>query len=251
MLKVPNKTLQWQDLKEADVAAQRRALTRFLWSQFVLRNAPVAVNGVLRRRFYVRRLKMWEYARGLAALPPRVGQPVLDFGGGGTLPPFLLAANGTPVKVLDINRELAQYSADVAQQRNWPLSVDFFDLAAADAKLPADWVGHFDRIYSYCVMEHIPMDGQERVLARLAQAVRPGGGMTLSFEFGQDAPAEEPWRDMERVERMVAILRDNGMQLQNGQEFVDSGDRYALDNRHAQSHFTFGMLVVEKSASAS
>ena len=67
----PNKTLDWQDLQEVPVARWRQALTRFLWRSFVLRNTPVAVNGILRRRMYIRRLKMWEYARGLAALPPR------------------------------------------------------------------------------------------------------------------------------------------------------------------------------------
>lgn len=247
MLQSPNKTLDWQDLEEAPVAACRRQLTRFLWREFVLRGAPVAVNGILRRRWYVRRLKMWEYARGLAALPPRPGGQVLDFGGGGTLPPFFLAAQGIPVHVLDINQELTQYSAEVAQRRNWPLTIDTFDLAAATAALPTDWVERFDRIYSYCVMEHIPMDGQERVLQQLARTVRPGGGMVVTFEFGQNAPAEQPWRDLERVDKMVQILADEGMHLQGASPFADGGARFVLDRRYPDAEFAFAMLVVEKS----
>ncbi len=252
-LRRPNKTLEWQDLREPQVAQQRRALTQFLLREFTLRAVPVAVNGVLRRRWYVRRLKMWEYARGLTALPPRPGAPVLDFGGGGTLPPFYLAASGTPVHVLDINQRLANYSAEVAGKRNWPIEVDTFDLAAADAALPTRWREHFDRVYSYCVMEHIEMEGQERVLAHLADAVRPGGGMVLTFEFGENAPAEQPWRDLERVQRMVSILSDRGLQLQLGTDatqasaaFEDCGDRYVLDKRHPNAKFAFAMLVLEK-----
>ncbi len=242
----PNKTLDWQDLQEVPVARWRQALTRFLWRSFVLRNTPVAVNGILRRRMYIRRLKMWEYARGLAALPPRANGPVLDFGGGGTLPPFLIAAQGVPVHVLDINQKLTQYSADVGQRRGWPITTDVFDLAAEDAALPVEWQQKFDRVYSYCVMEHIPMAGQERVLARLAQAVRPGGGMVVTFEFGQNAPAEQPWQSMERVGKMICILEEQGMQLQGDLPFEDSGGRFALDNRFPDVQFTFGMLVLEK-----
>jgi SAM-dependent methyltransferase len=246
----PNKTLDWQDLQEVPVARRRRALTRFLWRQFVLRNAVVAVNGILRRRFYVRRLKMWEYARGLAALPPRANGPVLDFGGGGTLPPFFIAAQGIPVHVLDINQALTQYSADVAGRRGWPITTDVFDLAAEDAVLPAEWRQKFDRVYSYCVMEHIPMAGQERVLKLLAQAVRPGGGMVVTFEFGEHAPAEQPWHTMERVDKMIAILKGQGMRLQGEMPFEDSGGRFALDQAFPNAQFTFGMLVVEKPESS-
>jgi SAM-dependent methyltransferase len=248
MLQSPNKTLQWGDLVEPSVRQQKQALRGFLWREFVLKNTPVAVNGILRRRFYIRRLKMWEYARGLAALPPRHGGRVLDFGGGGTLPPFFIAAQGIPVQVLDIDQKLNQHSADLAQKRNWPLSVAHFDLSDPNLELPDDWVGAFDRIYSYCVVEHITIEGQKRVLTQLAKALRPGGGMVISFEFGADAPAEAPWHDLGLVEEMAQILQSQGVLRLEPSQFTDRGERYVLDKSFPDARFTFGMLVLEKPA---
>ncbi len=248
MLQRPNKTLQWGDLREPSVRQQKQALRSFLWREFVWKNTPVAVNGILRRRFYIRRLKMWEYARGLAALPPNPGGRVLDFGGGGTLPPFFIAAQGIPVQVLDIDQNLNQHSVDLAQKRNWPLSVAHFDLGDPDLELPVDWVGAFDRIYSYCVLEHITFERQKRVLTKLAKSLMPGGGMAISFEFGSDAPAEAPWREPGVVEEMAQILQTQGVKRVEPSLFVDGGERYPLDKSFPDARFTFGMLVLEKPA---
>lgn len=246
-LAVPNKTLDWQDLDEPVVHVARRSLMAFLWRAFTLRGTPVAVNGVRRFRWRVRPLKLWEYARGWAAAPVARGQRLLDFGGGGTLTPFYAASLGAQVYILDLDAELTAASAQTAARRNWPLHVSTQDLAAPDECWPADWpVGEFDAIHSYCVLEHIPYAGQERVLPRLARALAPGGKMVLSFEFGAQAPGEAPWHDRNHLERMIGLLEGAGLRLCEPRGFVDNGHREVLDRRHPASPFAFAMLVLER-----
>jgi 2-polyprenyl-3-methyl-5-hydroxy-6-metoxy-1,4-benzoquinol methylase len=246
MLKVPNKTVDWRDLAEAPVLQAARSIRRFLWSEFTFRGQSFAVNGVLRRRFYLRRLKMWEYARGFAACPPQPGYKILDFGGGGTLPPFFAASVGAEVCVIDIDRQLAKHSSQVAQKRNWSLSAHSFDLSDPSVELPADWRQGFHAIYSFCVLEHIPYTGQQQALKQLAKALRPGGCMVLTFEYGSDAPGEAPWRTPQKVEEMLDVLAEECVHPVPLKKFEDNGMRFALDKRHPDSLFTFGMLVLEK-----
>jgi SAM-dependent methyltransferase len=245
-LRSPSKTLQWSDLQEAAVLAARKKLLRFLRRQFTLRGAAVAVNGILHVRWYIRRLKLWEYARGLAVAPPEAGLRVLDFGGGGTLTPFHAAAQGAQVRVIDIDPELSAHSERIARQRGWDLEASTVDLTDPGNPFPHNWPQQFDRIYSYCVLEHIPYSGQEICLQRLAQALAPGGRMVLSFEFGSEAPGEAPWRDRGRLNAMLEILTDQGLRLYHDQDFVETPERYPLDRRHPGVAFTFGMLVLEK-----
>lgn len=249
---MPNKTLAWDDLSEPAVHAARRRLVSFLWRAFTLRRTPVAINGVRRFRWRIRPLKLWEYARGWVAAPVQAGQRLLDFGGGGTLTPFYAAARGAQVYILDLDQKLTEASAQTAARRKWPLQVSTQDLAAEQEQWPDGWpVGSFDAIHSYCVLEHIPYAGQERVLPRLARALAPGGRMVLTFEFGSQAPGEAPWRDRDHLERMIALVESAGLNLCEPRAFVDDGHREVLDQRHPGSPFAFAMLVFEKPSAVS
>lgn len=246
-LQTPNKTHDWEDLREAPVAAARRSLTRFLLSDFTLRATPVAINGVLRFRWRIRALKLWEYARGWVAAPVGAGQRLLDVGGGGTLPPCFAAAQGAEVFVLDPDARLNQATDRLAAARHWAITTSTANLAAEREAWPQGWpVGQFDAIHSYCVLEHIPYDGQERLLPRLARALAPGGRMVLTFEYGAQAPGEAPWHDRERLDSMVSLLTAEGLVLADPSEFQDAGHREVLDKRHPDAPFAFGMLVLVK-----
>lgn len=246
-LRTPNKTHDWKDLEEPAVAQARRALTAFLLRGFTLRATPVAINGVLRFRWRIRPLKLWEYARGWVAAPVSAGQNLLDVGGGGTLPPCFAAAQGAKVYVLDPDARLNEATDRLATARSWSVQTSTADLAAEQEAWPEDWpVGSFDAIHSYCVLEHIPYAGQERLLPRLARALAPGGRMVLTFEYGEQAPGEAPWHDRERLDQMVALLESEGLRLAEPARFEDAGNREVLDKRHPEAPFAFGMLVLEK-----
>lgn len=220
---------------------------RFMRRAFSMRAQAFAVNGVWRRRWYIRRLKLWEYARGWALAPVGRGQKLLDFGGGGTITPFFAANLGAEVHVLDLDQRLLELSRDLCARRAWPVRFASANLASETGSWPDGWpVGDFDAVHSFCVLEHIPYDGQAVALARLADALKSGGRMVLSFEFGADAPGEAPWHDQARLLAMQGVLEDRGMRLLGTQVFDDNGHREVLDKRHPNSPFTFGMLALEK-----
>ena len=235
------KTLELRDLQEPRTRATARALSRFLRGLF-LRGEPVAVNGVLHRRFYVRRFKMWEYARGLAYSDPREAREVLDFGGAATLPAYYLAARGSRVRVLDIDASLVERSRRAAARRGWELEASTLDIT--EQELPEGW-GPFDRIYSFCVIEHMSRAAYRAALTRLAERLAPGGRLVLSFEYGDEAPGEGALRSCAEVEELVEFT---GLAWSGPGGFQDSGDRFRMDRRHPDRRFTFGSLFLEKVA---
>jgi len=248
-----SKTLAWADLRAADVAPLYAELRKFAW-RLGMNGTQFAVNGILKRRWWVRRAKMWEYARGLACIlrakqskDNAEGQSarrgagetrVIDFGGGATLPIFWLASCGAEVLCLDVDARLAEHTNRVAKERGWKLQATTHDLTHEAA--PAEW-GQFDAVISFSVLEHIPFAQQEVALARLAGLLRPDGVMAITFDYGAEAAQPFAIRDAAGVERLV---RATGLEFLDARGFVDTGERFVLDKRHRTKRFTFASLVM-------
>ena len=234
-----NKTMSPDDLRRHEVSAaawELRRLAFWMW----LRRIPFAVNGILKKRWYIRRHKMWEYARGLAYGDLQKGMRILDFGGAATLPLFHLARRGCDVLSLDIDAKLADHTNAVAARYRWALRASTFDLTASEA--PAEW-GKFDRIISFCVLEHIPKALQQKTMGRLASLLKPGGMFELTFDFGEDAPVAGALRSVAQVRDLIAA---SGLGLIGNPQFADTGQRFALDKRYPAQRFTFGSLFLRK-----
>ncbi len=235
-----NKTISPSDLPRPEVAQQVQALNRF-GRQLWWKRVPYAVNGALRMRFrHIRWHKIWEYARGLAYGDFQQGMRILDFGGGATIPLFYLTRNRCEVLSLDINQKLTDHTNAVAEQMGWKLKGSTFDLAAREA--PMEW-GKFDRVISFCVIEHIPKQMQQQALRRLAGLLKPGGLFELTFDFGENAPVECAIRSVAEVGKIIAAT---GLSPLGDGQFHDTGERFALDKRHADRQFTFGSLFLVK-----
>ena len=235
-----SKTLDVADLRSPGVEDEARRLRRFVRRLF-LRGVPLAINGIAHRRFYVREAKLWEYASGLAPLAAAESgrMDVLELGGAAGVPSAYLAARGERVRVLDLNPRLVALGQATAERRGWDLDVRREDLTRGE--LPPGW-GPFDAAVSFCVIEHMQPDAHRRALARMASALRPGGKLAFTFEFGEEAPGEGALRDAGQVEELVAFL---GLHW-SGAPFQDSGQRFVLDRRHAGRRFTFGIVHLEK-----
>lgn len=235
-----NKTLSWSDLKRPEVAAAARALSRTA-RRLGLKRLHFAVNGVLRWRWRIKRNKLWEYARGLAYGDFQPGQRVLDFGGGATVPVFHLARLGCDVMSLDIDARLTAQTNALGQRFGWRLEGSTFDLTQNEA--PAEW-GRFDRVISFCVIEHVPKPRQCATLARLAGLLRPDGLLELTFDFGENAPVDGAIRSGEEVAKLIAATQ---LEPLGDGTFHDTGERFALDRKHPGNYFTFGSLFLKKS----
>lgn len=235
-----NKTISPGDIHRPEVAAAAAALRKtacWLW----FRRAPFAVNGVLKWRWRIKWNKLWEYSRGLAYGDFQPSQRVLDFGGGATIPLFHLARQGCEVLSLDIDTKLTDHTNLVAQRFDWNLKGSTFDLTQKDA--PADW-GKFDRVISFCVIEHIPKEFQLKALSRLAGLLKPGGVFELTFDFGDNAPVTGAIRSAAEVNEMIAAT---GLTVLGDEQFHDTAERFAIDKKYPDNQFTFGSLFLKKS----
>jgi 2-polyprenyl-3-methyl-5-hydroxy-6-metoxy-1,4-benzoquinol methylase len=234
-----NKTLSRLDFSRPEVAAaaaELRATARALW----FRRLPFAVNGVLRWRWRIKWNKLWEYSRGLAYGGFVPGMRVLDFGGGATIPILHLARQGCEVLSLDIDETLSRHTDALGARLGLRLRGSTFDLTQAAP--PPEWPP-FDRVISFCVIEHIPKELQRLALQRLAAVLRPGGLLELTFDFGEEAPVTGAIRSPEEVAELIAA---SGLTPLGDGHFHDTGERFALDKKYPAHRFTFGSLFLRK-----
>jgi SAM-dependent methyltransferase len=234
-----NKTISLSDMQRPEVEAAARALKKFghgLW----MRRVPFAVNGVLKKRWRIRWNKLWEYSRGLAYGEFRPGMRILDFGGGGTIPVLYLGSLGCEVLSLDIDAGLTAHTNSVAKKTGWKIVGSTFDLTQQEPL--SDW-GTFDRIISFCVIEHIPKAIQTTALARLASVLKPGGLFELTFDFGDNAPVEGAVRSTEEA---IGFARATKLSIVGDGSFHDTGERFALDRKYPGNEFTFGSLFLSQ-----
>jgi SAM-dependent methyltransferase len=235
-----NKTYEPADLDEPIVRNQARALSGYAL-KMGLRGAPFALNGVLRRRFYVRKHKMWEYARGLAISQIEPAMRVLDFGGGSTLPVFFLAELGCDVVSVDINQQFIDYANTFAARHGLHLTGSAHDLVTSP--VPADW-GTFDRIISFSVIEHLHKDAQVPMMKTLAGLLRPGGIMAVTFDFGPQAPSGWPLRTLQDVD---LLAKESGLRMIGNTDFQSTNHFFTIDKRFPHAKFTFGSLFLTTS----
>jgi SAM-dependent methyltransferase len=238
----PSRTYDPRDLSLPQMAPWARAFRAFA-ARLALGGTPFAVNGVLRRRVFVRRHKLWEYAASAACLFPGTEKQrlrILDFGGAATLPVYFFAARGCQVECLDIDERLCEASRRAAKRHGWPLRISSHNLVESLA--PRQWTP-FDAVISASVLEHLPKERQGVVISRLAGLLRPGGVFVMTFDFGPQAPQPGAVRTVEEVENLVAF---SGLSWAGDQPFRDTGARFPLDRRYPDSKFTFGALFLER-----
>lgn len=120
--------------------------------------------------FNFRRLR--ECSTLLRWLQSSAGERILDVGCGDGYYSERIARTGAAVVGIDINRKaLAR-----AQKRRRP-GLEFVEMNAEELDFPE---ACFDKIVSFCVIEHFAND--EQVLALLARALRPGGLLVFSAD---------------------------------------------------------------------
>ncbi|MCH6551559.1 MAG: class I SAM-dependent methyltransferase [Planctomycetes bacterium] len=248
--RIINKTLDPDDLRDPLVSPTARSIRRWVW-RWLLSGCRLGVNGHVKRRAYIRPHKMWEYSRGLAltgaSAPARRGAGplrVLDVGGAMTAPILYLASLGDAVVCLDIDEGMTAETNRAAGRRGLRVNALTTNLAEEDptgADLGAP--GGFDRVYCFCVIEHIVPPGQARVAERMGRLLRPGGQMVVTFDYGEDAPTEAPMYTASHVETFRAAV---GLPLIGNDRFVDNGKRYPLERRHPERSYTFGSLFFHR-----
>jgi len=169
---------------------------------------------------------------------------VLDVGGAMTSTIFYLSGLGDRVVCLDIDAKMVDQTNHIARARGLPLEARTDNLAEQTvdpASLGAE--GGFDRVYCFCVIEHVLPPGQLKLASALGAMVRPGGQLCLTFDYGEEAPTEAPIRKPQDVESIREAI---GLPLAGNPSFVDTGDRFALHKHHPDKRYTFGSMFFER-----
>ncbi len=157
---------------------------------------------------------------------------------------FYLAGLGDRVLCLDIDEAMCDQTNRVARARGLPLEARTENLAAVDPDPRALGAEDgFDRVYCFCVIEHVVPPGQLRLARALGSLVRPGGQLCLTFDYGEQAPTEAPIRRPDDVEEIREAI---GLPLAGNGSFVDTGRRYALHKHHPDKRYTFGSLFFHR-----
>ncbi|HWC31729.1 MAG TPA: class I SAM-dependent methyltransferase [Actinomycetota bacterium] len=130
--------------------------------------------------------RMEECATLLRWLEPRRGERILDIGSGHGFNDRDIASAGARVAAIDLDRDRLRY----ARTHNAVAGVRF--LAVDAERLPFDDAS-FDKVVSFCVIEHFRDD--DAVLDEVARVLVPGGWLVLSA----DSLSNPELRDVERT----------------------------------------------------
>lgn len=245
-----NTTLDYDDLALPAVRPTVRSIKSWMW-RWLLAGNRLGVNGHVKRRWYIRPHKMWEYARGLAytgtSTPCRMPGKhftILDVGGAMTAPIFYLASIGDHVVCLDIDKPMIDETNATAAKRKLKIDARTTNLGEEDPSAADLGVTDgFDRVYCFCVIEHIRPPQQQRVASRMAKLLKPGGMMCITFDFGEHAPTEAPLHELKHVE---AIRQAIGLPLHGNSTFIDNGLRFPLNRKHPRAQYTFGSMFFHR-----
>lgn len=180
------------------------------------------------------------------------GARVLEAGGASSLSACWLASRGVEVHAVEINPGLVANGRRIARRMGWPLHSHLMDLGRLG------FAGEvFDQAYSICVFEHLDYDLKQRALGELARCLKPGGLLSLTFDYrnpapgvhglGKDPSARNRLSSPADLER--AFLSTGLFELRGNRDFLDNGRDYLIHRRFGDAPYTFGALFLRKPAS--
>ncbi len=185
---VINKCAYWyeEDLNRLEIKTvvdQMLALKQEL-SRRGLRFTNTAGNFLLREyHAETRRGKLWENAWVAHHAGLQSGQRVADIGGASTFFSFYLASLGCDVTVIDndwANCGTLFNANYVARKMGWKLRALDRDV---DKPLPFS-DNSLDRVFSICVLEHLPPLLRQKLMKEIGRVLKPGGiaGFTTDYD---------------------------------------------------------------------
>lgn len=169
------------------------------------------------------RTKLWENAWMFANSKMKDEHVVLDIGGASTIFSFLLAHMGCEIHVIDNdwgNHGIIYNSRYVGSKMGWNLKTYMRDIVKP---LPFP-DNYFDRVFSVCVMEHLPSDVRKKVMTEVYRVLKPGGivGMTMDYDINRSTPGLDKGLRYSLKEKLVKdIIEPSGLEVYGNSRLVD------------------------------
>ena len=226
-----NKCAAWmeEDLARPDIKAlteQLVAVKTQLASQG-LRFTNTAGN-FLAREYYpdLERSKLWEDAWVIRHTQPAPGHQVLDIGGASTIFSFYLASRGCRVAVVDndwANCGTLYNARYVATRLGWPLKI-----VDRDVSRPLPFPARsFDRVYSICVLEHLPSAIRQSLMREVGRVLKPGGlaGFTCDYDTARQVlVTDRGLRFAYRAKLTRDVIAPSGLAIYGNTDWLDACD---------------------------
>ncbi len=181
----------------------------------------------------------------------RPGMRLLDAGGASSLFSCFLASMGYRLDTVDLKQDLMDNGNLIAREMGWPARAHRMDLRALDFPDAT-----FDHAYSICVFEHIDHPVKLQALAEIARVLKPGGMLSLTFDWRNPAPGVKGFGKDTRPQNQLAtqadlersLLAEPRFELVGNRRFVDNGENYLVHRRFGDTPYTFGALFLRKRA---
>ncbi|HDP94165.1 MAG TPA: class I SAM-dependent methyltransferase [Candidatus Aminicenantes bacterium] len=157
--------------------------------------------------------RYWEMCMVIEFSGVSLNSKVLGVGESSTLLSFYLASRGATVFTIDLNQGLVDNANHVAEIMNWNLVNAYGD--AQRIEFPENM---FDQVISVCVIEHI--ENQELAIREMARVLKPGGVLSMTFDYGYREPGCNGFMSPAEVEER--IIRPSGLEVIGNRNFVQS-----------------------------
>lgn len=194
----------------------------------------------------------WEIVWVLTRGPSLQGRMrLLDAGGTASLFTCYLASLGHEVHSVDLNDDLVAVGNRISDAMGWDMKSYAMNMARLD--FPDD---HFDHAFSICVFEHLTLDIKQAALAEIARVLKPGGVLSITFDWrnpapamagtGPDESAENALKTMDDIRR--CFLSCDRLRLMGNEEFHDNGQSYLVHPDYDDAPYSFGAIFLQKVA---
>lgn len=223
------KCARWyeEDLQQPVVrpVAERLLALRAQLDAAGLRYTNTAGN-FLRREYHAdtERGKLWENAWVLAHARVAPGQRVLDVGGASTLFSFYLASLGCETVVVDndwANCGTLHNAAYVARRMGWRLRA-----LDRDIQRPLPFSdGGCDRVFSICVLEHLPPRLRQSLMREIGRVLAPGGIAGFTTDYDAARPVlltDKGLRFAYKAKLDRDVLAPSGLALYGAADWTDA-----------------------------
>ena len=167
--------------------------------------------------------KLWENAWVTRHSGVGPGHRVLDIGGASTIFSFYLASLGCDVTVLDndwSNCGIIFNARYVAKQTGWRLAA-----LDRDVQRPLPFSDRtFDRVYSICVLEHLPSALRQFLLQEIGRVLKPGGIAGFTTDYDETRPVlttDKGLRFAYKAKLERDVIRPSGLSVYGPSDWSD------------------------------
>ena len=194
----------------------------------------------------------WEISWVLKYMRPRLqsGMRFLDAGGAASLFTCYMASQGYELHSVDLNEKLLAHGDSVAKVMGWSTMHSYcMDMRKLD--FPD---GYFDHAFSICVFEHLDYDIKQAALAEIARCLKPGGILSLTFDYRNPAPGvvgigkdPSPRNALKTVADIHRNFLSSGhFKLLGNSDFQDNHRSYLQHPTFDNIPYTFGAVFLQK-----